>query len=114
LSPGSCHSLPTVTWRGLREGKFPMLFKHKQLLEELRKKGRRATAEIVAVKGYLDKLLEDHAVAAVECVRGHVTEFAPDLDPNWFARHDVYVIREAYGDITADAPHTALAGPSSA
>jgi hypothetical protein len=90
-----------------------MLFKHKQLLEELRKKGRRATAEIVAIRGYLDNLLEDHAVAAVEYVRGHVTEFAPDLDPNWFARHDVYV-REAYGDITADAPHTALVGPSSA
>ena len=27
-----------------------MLFKHKQLLEELRKKGRRATAEIVSIK----------------------------------------------------------------
>ena len=27
-----------------------MLFKHKQLLEELRKKGRRATAEITSVR----------------------------------------------------------------
>jgi hypothetical protein len=86
-----------------------MLFKHKHLLEELRKKGRPATAVTVSIRGFPDKPLEDHVVAAVEYVRGHVTEFAPDLDPDWFARHDVYV-KEACGDITADAPHTALAG----
>jgi hypothetical protein len=65
----------------------------------------------ISVRGHLDKLLRDHAVAAVEYVRSHVAEFAPDLDPDWLARHDLY-IAEPYGDIPADltAQNAASAG----
>jgi len=56
----------------------------------------------VAVKGRLDKLIGEHAAAAVECVRGRAAEFAPDQDPGWLARHDLH-IAEPYGDVTADA-----------
>jgi ATP-dependent Lon protease len=55
----------------------------------------------VAVKGHLDKLIKDHAAVAVEYVRSHVTEFAPDLDPDWLARNDLQ-ISEPYGDVPAD------------
>lgn len=65
----------------------------------------------LAVKGHLEKLIGDHAVAAVEYVRGHVTEFAPDLDPDRLARNDLH-IAEPYGDVPADvtAQNAASAG----
>jgi hypothetical protein len=78
-----------------------MLFKYKHLLEELRKRGRRATAETVSIRGHLDEPLEDHVVAAVEYVRGHVTEFAPDL-------------LLVFAATPAEAVHAALAGRSAA
>jgi hypothetical protein len=65
----------------------------------------------VAVKGQLDKLLGTHAVAAVGYVRGRLSEFAPDLDPNWLERHDLH-IAQPYGGVPADvtALNTASAG----
>jgi ATP-dependent Lon protease len=55
----------------------------------------------VAVKGQLDKLIRDHAAAAVEYVRGHAPELAPDLKPGWLARNDLHV-SEPYGGVPAD------------
>jgi Lon protease-like protein len=53
-----------------------------------------------AVKGHLDKLIGEHAAAAVEYVRGHATEFAQDLDTDWLARSDLH-ITGPYGDVPA-------------
>jgi hypothetical protein len=55
----------------------------------------------VSVMGHLDKTLREHALAAVEYVRGHVTELAPDLDPGWFSGNDLH-IGQPYGDVPAD------------
>ena len=55
----------------------------------------------VAVKGHLEKLIRDHAVTAVEYVRGHATQLAPDLDAEWLARNDLQIV-EPYGDVPAD------------
>jgi hypothetical protein len=54
----------------------------------------------VAVKGRLDKLLKDHAAAAVRCARSQLTEFAPDARPDWLARNDLH-IDQPYGDVPA-------------
>jgi hypothetical protein len=56
----------------------------------------------VAVKGRLDKLIGKHAAAAVEYVRVHGEEIAPDLDLGWLMRNDLHVA-ELYGDVPADA-----------
>jgi hypothetical protein len=65
----------------------------------------------VAVKGRLDKLIGDHAAAAVEYVRGHVTELAPGLEPDWPARNDLQ-FGAPHGDVPADltSPTAASAG----
>ena len=55
----------------------------------------------VAVKGHLDKLAKDHATAAVQYVRSHVTELVPDLEPGWLARSDLH-IDLPYGDVPAE------------
>ncbi len=55
----------------------------------------------VAVKGHLDKLANDHATAAVQYVRSHATELAPDLEPGWLARNDLH-IDLPYGDVHAE------------
>jgi len=54
----------------------------------------------VAVKGHLDRFLAEHAVAAVESVRGHLASLTPDADPGWLARNDVQ-IDVPYGVIPA-------------
>ena len=56
----------------------------------------------VAVKGRLDKLIGDHAAAAVEYVRVHGEEIEPDLNLGWLLRNDLHVA-EPYGDVPADA-----------
>jgi Lon protease (S16) C-terminal proteolytic domain len=55
----------------------------------------------VTVRGHLDKLLREHAAAAIEYVRSSAAEFAPDLDPGWLTRNDLH-IDEPYGDVPAD------------
>lgn len=55
----------------------------------------------VAVKGRLDKLIGDHTAAAVAYVRGHATELAPGLEPDWLTRNDLQ-IDALYGDVPAD------------
>jgi ATP-dependent Lon protease len=57
----------------------------------------------VAAEGHLDKLIKDHAAAAVAYVRDHVTEFAVDLElePGWLARSDLRV-GVPYGGVPAD------------
>jgi ATP-dependent Lon protease len=55
----------------------------------------------VAVRGRLDKLAKDHAAAAVQYVRSHATELAPDLGPGWLARNDLH-IDLPYGDVPAE------------
>ena len=65
----------------------------------------------VAVKGHLNKLLGPHAVAAVGYVRGRLPEFAPDLDADWLAGHDLHIV-QPYGGVPTDvtALNTASAG----
>jgi hypothetical protein len=67
-----------------------MLFKHKHLLTELRKNGRRATAEIISIK----TVGEDSSIRALWTP-------AADLEPGWLARNDLH-IDEPYGDVPAD------------
>lgn len=55
----------------------------------------------VEVKGRLDKLIGDHTAAAVAYVRGHATELAPGLEPDWLTRNDLQ-IDALYGDVPAD------------
>jgi ATP-dependent Lon protease len=45
----------------------------------------------VTVKGHLEKFLAGYAAAAVDCVRSHAAELAPDLAPGWLARNDLHV-----------------------
>jgi ATP-dependent Lon protease len=52
----------------------------------------------VSVKGPLEKLLGEHATTAITYVRDRAAEFAPGLDPGWFARNDLHV-DEPYGGL---------------
>jgi Lon protease-like protein len=65
----------------------------------------------VAVKGRLDKLIEDYVAAAVAYVRGRAAELAPGAEPDWLARNDLQ-IDAPYGDVPADltSQHAASVG----
>ncbi|MGH3253413.1 MAG: S16 family serine protease [Trebonia sp.] len=80
---------PGLVWTPLGDGLLP--------IEVLAKPGKGR----VTVKRHLDKLIRDHAAAAVEYLRSHAAEVAPDLDPDWLARNDLH-IGEPNGDVPAD------------
>jgi ATP-dependent Lon protease len=52
------------------------------------------------VAGQLGKVLNESAQAAVSYVRSHAAQLLPELDSEWFARHDIQ-IDQPYGDMPA-------------
>jgi ATP-dependent Lon protease len=62
----------------------------------------------LTITGQLGDVMRESAQAALSYVRGHVGEFAPDLDPDWFGDHDIHVHVPA-GAVPKDGPSAGVA-----
>lgn len=52
----------------------------------------------ISVKGPIEKVIGRHAIAAVELIRAHAAQFAPDRDPAWYTSNDLHV-DQPYGGL---------------
>ncbi|HET8975720.1 MAG TPA: endopeptidase La [Solirubrobacterales bacterium] len=62
----------------------------------------------LTITGQLGDVMRESAQAALSYVRGHVAESAPDLDPEWFANHDIHIHVPA-GAVPKDGPSAGVA-----
>lgn len=54
----------------------------------------------LTVTGQLSKVLDESAQAAVSYVRSHAAQLLPELDGDWFAKHDIQIV-QPYGAVPA-------------
>jgi ATP-dependent Lon protease len=62
----------------------------------------------LTITGQLGDVMKESAQAALSYVRGHWRELAPDLDEDWFAKHDIHVHVPA-GAVPKDGPSAGVA-----
>lgn len=62
----------------------------------------------LTLTGQLGEVMSESARAAHSWLRAHVDKVAPDLDPEWFAKHDIHVHVPA-GAIPKDGPSAGVA-----
>jgi ATP-dependent Lon protease len=62
----------------------------------------------LTITGQLGDVMRESAQAALSYVRGHVSELAPDLDSDWFAKNDIHVHVPA-GAVPKDGPSAGVA-----
>jgi ATP-dependent Lon protease len=62
----------------------------------------------LTITGQLGDVMKESAQAALSYVRGHRAELAPDLDDDWFARHDLHIHVPA-GAVPKDGPSAGVA-----
>ncbi|MBW3607144.1 MAG: endopeptidase La, partial [Actinobacteria bacterium] len=59
------------------------------------------------ITGQLGDVMKESAAAAFSYVRGHLSELAPDLPPDWFKHHDIHIHVPA-GAIPKDGPSAGI------
>ena len=62
----------------------------------------------LTITGQLGDVMKESAQAALSYVRGHWREFAPELDDDWFAKHDIHIHVPA-GAVPKDGPSAGVA-----
>ncbi len=62
----------------------------------------------LTITGQLGEVMKESAQAALSYVRGHVSDLAPDLEPDWFANHDIHLHVPA-GAVPKDGPSAGVA-----
>jgi ATP-dependent Lon protease len=62
----------------------------------------------LTITGQLGDVMKESAQAALSYVRGHYAAFAPKVDDDWFAKHDVHVHVPA-GAVPKDGPSAGVA-----
>ena len=62
----------------------------------------------LTITGQLGDVMKESAQAALSYVRGHWQEIAPDLEEDWFAKHDIHVHVPA-GAVPKDGPSAGVA-----
>ena len=62
----------------------------------------------LTITGQLGDVMKESAQAALSCVRGHWKEIAPELDEDWFAKHDIHIHVPA-GAVPKDGPSAGVA-----
>jgi ATP-dependent Lon protease len=62
----------------------------------------------LTITGQLGDVMKESAQAALSWVRSHWQQFAPDLDENWFAEHDIHIHVPA-GAVPKDGPSAGVA-----
>jgi ATP-dependent Lon protease len=62
----------------------------------------------LTITGQLGDVMRESAQAALSFVRAHVDEIAPELEPDWFANHDIH-IHVPSGAIPKDGPSAGIA-----
>ncbi len=62
----------------------------------------------LTITGQLGEVMKESAQAALSYVRGHWRELAPELDEDWFARHDIHIHVPA-GAVPKDGPSAGVA-----
>ena len=62
----------------------------------------------LTITGQLGDVMKESAQAALSYVRGHWQEIAPELDEDWFAKHDIHIHVPA-GAVPKDGPSAGVA-----
>jgi ATP-dependent Lon protease len=62
----------------------------------------------LTITGQLGEVMKESAQAALSYVRGHWREIAPELDDDWFAKHDIHIHVPA-GAVPKDGPSAGVA-----
>jgi ATP-dependent Lon protease len=62
----------------------------------------------LTITGQLGDVMKESAQAALSYIRGHAEEIAPELDDDWFAKHDIHVHVPA-GAVPKDGPSAGVA-----
>ena len=62
----------------------------------------------LTITGQLGDVMKESAQAALSYVRGHWREIAPELDEDWFAKHDIHIHVPA-GAVPKDGPSAGVA-----
>jgi ATP-dependent Lon protease len=62
----------------------------------------------LTITGQLGDVMKESAQAALSYVRGHCREVAPDVDDEWFAKHDIHIHVPA-GAVPKDGPSAGVA-----
>ena len=62
----------------------------------------------LTITGQLGDVMKESAQAALSYVRGHWREVAPELDEDWFAKHDIHIHVPA-GAVPKDGPSAGVA-----
>jgi ATP-dependent Lon protease len=62
----------------------------------------------LTITGQLGDVMKESAQAALSYVRGHISRLAPDLEEDWFAKHDIHLHVPA-GAVPKDGPSAGVA-----
>ncbi len=62
----------------------------------------------LTITGQLGEVMRESAQAALSWVRGHAAKLNPELEPDWFAEHDLHVHVPA-GAVPKDGPSAGVA-----
>ena len=62
----------------------------------------------LTITGQLGDVMKESAQAALSYVRGHWQEIAPELEEEWFAKHDIHIHVPA-GAVPKDGPSAGVA-----